>query len=100
MGQTANYCIVVAQLYTQGECHGIHPFMVQVRDEDTHMPLPGIKIGDIGSKAGLNSVNNGFLGLDNVRIPRTNMLMKHAQVLEVNEKHHFSGPMARLPSRF
>lgn len=84
MGHTANYCVVVAQLYTQGKCHGTHPFMVQVRDEETHEPLHGIKIGDIGSKMGFLSVNNGFLGLDHVRIPRTNMMMKHAQVLEVS----------------
>ncbi|XP_072946882.1 acyl-coenzyme A oxidase 1-like [Epargyreus clarus] len=82
MGQTANYCIVVAQLYTKGHCHGIHSFIVQVRDEETHIPLPGIKVGEIGAKLGLNAVNNGFLGFDNVRIPRTHMLMKHAQVLE------------------
>ncbi|CAK1544436.1 unnamed protein product [Leptosia nina] len=82
LGHTVNYCIVVAQLYTKGQCHGIHSFIVQVRDEETHEPLPGIKVGDIGAKLGLNAVNNGFLGLDNVRIPRTQMLMKHAQVLE------------------
>lgn len=48
------------------------------------MPLPGITVGDIGAKLGLNAVNNGFLGLDNVRIPRNQMMMKHAQVLEVS----------------
>lgn len=83
MGHTANYCIVVAQLYTEGECHGIHTFMVQVRDEDTHEPLPGVQIGEIGRKMGFNGVNNGFLGFDHVRIPRTHMFMKHAKVLEV-----------------
>jgi acyl-CoA oxidase len=41
VGHTANYAIVVAQLYTQGECHGIHPFIVQLRDEKTHRPMPG-----------------------------------------------------------
>ncbi|KAG6439114.1 hypothetical protein O3G_MSEX000496, partial [Manduca sexta] len=46
------------------------------------MPLPGIKVGDIGPKMGLNAVNNGFMGFDNIRIPRRNMLMKYAQVLE------------------
>ncbi|XP_045771165.1 probable peroxisomal acyl-coenzyme A oxidase 1 [Maniola jurtina] len=82
LGQTANYSIVVAQLYTKGECHGVHSFIVQVRDEESHMPLPGIKIGDIGSKFALNGINNGFLGFDHYRIPRNQMLMKHAQVLE------------------
>lgn len=40
----------------------------------------GIKIGEIGSKLGMNSTNNGYLGFENVRIPRTNLLMKNAQV--------------------
>ncbi|KAI5753506.1 hypothetical protein M8J77_000787 [Diaphorina citri] len=82
LGQTCNYAVVVAQLYTQGKCHGIHPFIVQLRDEETHMPLPGISIGEIGSKLGMNTVNNGYLGFKNVRIPRNNMLMKNAQVLK------------------
>lgn len=82
MAHTANYAVVVAQLYTRGECHGIFPFIVQLRDEETHMPMPGIKIGEIGAKLGMNSVNNGFLGFERVRVPRKNMLMKNAQVLE------------------
>jgi hypothetical protein len=38
------------------------------------MPLKGIKVGDIGTKLGYNSKDNGFLMFDQVRIPRTNML--------------------------
>ncbi|KAL0267839.1 UNVERIFIED_CONTAM: hypothetical protein PYX00_009994 [Menopon gallinae] len=82
LGQTANYAVVVAQLYSKGECHGIHPFIVQLRDEETHEPMPGIKIGEIGTKLGMNATNNGYLGFENVRIPRTNMLMKNNQILE------------------
>ncbi|XP_055529883.1 probable peroxisomal acyl-coenzyme A oxidase 1 [Wyeomyia smithii] len=91
LGHTANYCIVIAQLYSKGHCHGIHPFIVQLRDEETHMPLPGITIGEIGNKLGMNGVNNGFLGFKNVRIPRTNMLMKNAQL-------HEDGTFVKPPS--
>ena len=56
-------------------------FMVQIRDEETHIPLPGVHVGDIGKKMAINGVNNGFLGLKNVRVPRLNMLMKNQQVL-------------------
>ncbi|CAH0562111.1 unnamed protein product [Brassicogethes aeneus] len=77
LGHSANFAIVVAQLYTQGKCHGIHPFIVQLRDEETHMPMKGIKIGEIGCKLGMNSTNNGYLGFENYRIPRTNLLMKN-----------------------
>nr|CAI5843398.1 unnamed protein product [Callosobruchus analis] len=81
LGHSANYAVVVAQLHTQGKCHGIHPFVVQLRHEETHEPLPGIKIGEIGCKLGMNSTNNGYLGFENVRIPRKHMLMKNSQVL-------------------
>ncbi|CAH2049995.1 unnamed protein product, partial [Iphiclides podalirius] len=82
LAHTANYCIVMARLYTRGKSCGIQPFMVQLRDEETHMPLPGIKLGEIGAKLGFNTVNNGYLGFENHRIPRDRMLMKNAQVLK------------------
>ncbi|XP_072946829.1 acyl-coenzyme A oxidase 1-like [Epargyreus clarus] len=82
LAHTANYCVVMAQLHTQGKNCGIQPFLVQIRDEETHMPLPGIKVGEIGAKLGFNTVNNGFIGFDHVRIPRERMLMKNAQVLK------------------
>ncbi|XP_075210147.1 acyl-coenzyme A oxidase 1-like [Lycorma delicatula] len=82
LGQTANYALVMAQLYINNACYGIHPFVVQLRDEETHMPMPGIKIGEIGSKLGMNGTNNGYLGFENVRIPRDQMLMKNAKVLK------------------
>ncbi|KAK7576596.1 hypothetical protein V9T40_012882 [Parthenolecanium corni] len=82
LGHTCNYAVVLAQLYTKGQCHGIHPFVVQLRDEETWMPLPGIKIGEIGCKLGFNTVNNGYLGFDHVRIPRDRLLMKNNKVLK------------------
>lgn len=42
--------------------------------------LAGIVVGDIGPKFGFSEVDNGFLKLENVRIPRENMLMKFAKV--------------------
>ena len=41
----------------------------------------GITAGDIGPKLGYSSMDNGFLRLDNFRIPRQDMLMKNSQVL-------------------
>lgn len=83
---TANHCIVVAQLYTNGKCHGVHPFIVQIRDEETHMPLPGISVGEIGPKMAFQTANNGFLAFKSFRIPREAMLMKNAKVLKVSTK--------------
>lgn len=80
-----NHCIVVAQLYIKGKNYGVQPFIVQIRDMETHMPLPGVKVGEIGPKLGFQTANNGFLGFDKFRIPRKNMLMKNAQVLKVGD---------------
>uniref|UniRef100_A0A8C4HX74 Acyl-coenzyme A oxidase n=1 Tax=Dicentrarchus labrax TaxID=13489 RepID=A0A8C4HX74_DICLA len=80
LGKTSNHAVVLAQLYTQGNCHGLHAFIVPIRDMNTHVPLPGIVVGDIGPKFGFSEVDNGFLKLENVRIPRENMLMKYAKV--------------------
>ncbi|KAH8389956.1 hypothetical protein KR200_004726 [Drosophila serrata] len=80
LGHTANHAMVVAQLYIADVHHGVQMFIVPLRDPETHMPLPGIDIGEIGKKLGMVSVNQGFLGLNKVRIPRTNMLMKFAKV--------------------
>ena len=45
--------------------------------------MPGIIVGEIGPKLGMNTNDNGYLGFNSVRIPRDQMLMKHSQVLEV-----------------
>lgn len=82
LGKTCNHAIVMALLFTKGECHGIHSFLVQLRDFKTHEPLHGITVGDIGPKFGFDTIDNGFLQLTHVRIPRQNMLMGNAQVLE------------------
>ena len=40
----------------------------------------GVTVGDIGPKMGFETVDNGFLDLQNVRIPRANLLCKNAEV--------------------
>ncbi|CAK8678544.1 peroxisomal acyl-coenzyme A oxidase 1-like isoform X2 [Clavelina lepadiformis] len=80
LGKTSTHAVVLAQLYTLGKCHGIHPFVVQLRSLDDHKPLRGITVGDIGPKMGFGPNDNGYLKLHKHRIPRTNMLMKYSQV--------------------
>ncbi|XP_077107916.1 peroxisomal acyl-coenzyme A oxidase 1 isoform X2 [Ranitomeya variabilis] len=80
LGKTSNHAVVLAQLYTQGECKGLHAFIVPIRHMRTHEPLPGVTVGDIGPKFGFHETDNGFLKFDKFRIPRDNMLMKYAQV--------------------
>ena len=48
--------------------------MVPIRSDDGDS-LTGVTIEDDGPKAGLNGVDNGRLWFDNVRIPRTALLL-------------------------
>jgi len=70
---------VFAQLQTNGEEYGVHAFLVPIRTEDG-TPMPRVRIEDCGEKMGLNGVDNGRLWFDKVRIPRENMLDRHASV--------------------
>lgn len=48
LGKTANHVICMARLVTGGVERGPHAFVVRIRDANTHAPLPGIIVGDIG----------------------------------------------------
>ncbi|KAL3663905.1 hypothetical protein V7S43_010795 [Phytophthora oleae] len=81
-GQTATHTVCFARLVlpNDGADHGVQSFIVPLRDVETHDPLPGVRIGDMGSKMGLQGVDNGWIQFDHVRIPRANMLRRYAQV--------------------
>ena len=79
LGVFGNYAAVFAQLIVKGKRHGIHVFIVPVRGKD-HKALPGIEVGDVGPKMGYNCKDNGYLIMNNVKIPRKNMLMKYQSV--------------------
>ncbi|KAG7376740.1 hypothetical protein PHYPSEUDO_012798 [Phytophthora pseudosyringae] len=82
LGKTATHAIVHAKLQIDGGDKGVQAFIVPLRSPEDHMPLAGIEMGDIGPKVGFNSLDNGYAVFRNVRIPRTNMLMRHAKVLK------------------
>jgi acyl-CoA oxidase len=80
LGRTANHAIVMAQLIVNGENHGPHPFVMQIRDMKTHQPLEGIHIGDVGPKVGYNTMDNGFMLFNNYKVPHDAMLARYSRV--------------------
>ena len=80
LAHTATHAVVYANLIINNKNYGPHSFLVQLRDLSSHMLLPGIETGDIGSKLGYNSMDNGYAIFHSVRIPLENMLMGYAQV--------------------
>ncbi|KAG9156202.1 hypothetical protein Leryth_024803 [Lithospermum erythrorhizon] len=83
LGKVSTHAVVYARLITGGQDYGVHGFIVQLRSLEDHNPLPGITVGDIGMKFGngaYNTMDNGVLRFDHVRIPRDQMLMRVSQV--------------------
>ena len=92
----ARLAVVFAQLETQGERHGVHAFVVPVRDESGAV-LPGVRVEDDGLKLGLNGVDNGRLWFDGVRVPREALLNQFADVAEDGT---YSSPIDNANRRF
>lgn len=72
--ESASLATVFAQLRIGTKEHGIHAFVVRLRDRPYGATMPGIYVEDCGVKAGLNGVDNGRIWFDRVRVPREEML--------------------------
>lgn len=74
LGKTASIMLLFANLISEGQNHGLHGFLVPIRDPRTLKPYDRLTIGDIGEKIGLNGIDNGFIMFNNYRIPKDNLL--------------------------
>lgn len=74
----AEVAVVFAQLEVGEASEGVHAFVVPIRVGGE--PAPGVRIEDDGRKMGLNGVDNGRIWFDHVRVPRTALLNRFADV--------------------
>ena len=79
--QTANMSVVYAQLIVNGKNQGIHVFIVPIRDS-RHGMIPGVFLGDCGGKAGMNSVDDGYIIFRQHRVPYDCLLDRYSQITE------------------
>ena len=80
LGRFSSHAALFSRLLIDGQDHGVHCFLVQLRDVETWKRMPGVSCGDLGPTLGYNSKDNGWCQFDNVRVPRTNMLMGLTEV--------------------
>jgi acyl-CoA oxidase len=73
--------VVFAQLVSGTARHGVHAFLIPIRDEQGNV-MPGVTIEDCGLKVGLNGVDNGRISFDQVRIPRENLLDRYGGITD------------------
>lgn len=76
LGKCATHAIVYAMLISKGKNHGLHTFVVPIRDPKTLKPYPGVIVGDLGEKIGLNGVDNGFVMFNNYHLSKEAALDK------------------------
>jgi acyl-CoA oxidase len=75
------FMVVFAQLHIGAANHGVHAFVIPIRDENGQ-PLPGVIIEDNGLKLGLNGVDNGRIWFRNARVPKIELLNRFAEVTD------------------
>jgi acyl-CoA oxidase len=85
LGILSTHALVFAQMIIHGKNHGVHAFIVPIRDMNSFEPLPGIEVGDIGPKFGFHTKDNGFLIMHNIVIPKRNMLRRFVSVSKKGE---------------
>jgi alkylation response protein AidB-like acyl-CoA dehydrogenase len=70
------------------------PFMVPIRSRVDHKAYDGVSVGDIGTKLGYNSVDNGYLKFDQYRVPRESLLQRFVTLTREGEFELLGDPRA------
>ena len=86
LGKTATHAVVFAQLITpDGQSRGMHSFVIPIRKPGSLETYPGVLIGDMGEKIGLNGVDNGFMMFNHYKVPKKSLLNKLGDVTAVGK---------------
>mmetsp|Transcript_49064 Transcript_49064/g.36124 ORF Transcript_49064/g.36124 Transcript_49064/m.36124 type:complete len:229 (+) Transcript_49064:170-856(+) len=80
LGKCANFALLMARLISNKVDYGVQAFLINIRDIATHKPLPGIEVGDIGTKAAFPFTDNGYLILKHFRQPKDCLLNRYVDI--------------------
>ncbi len=94
LGRHATHAVVFARMIVGKKDFGPLPFMVPIRSRVDHKPYDGIKVGDIGTKMGYNTVDNGYLKFDHYRVPRGALLNRFVSLSKEGEFELLGDPRA------
>lgn len=92
----AHWAVVFAQLKVGDQSHGVHAFLVRIREDDLSQS-EGVTIQDMGAKFGLNGVDNARLWFEDVQVPLDNLLSNFASF---DENGNYSSPITGKRNRF
>lgn len=82
-GFVADKAVVLADLTVAGERRGPHAFLMDMR-KDGQLE-PGVATGDMGIKTVGNDLDNAWIAFDNVKLPKTALLSRYADVNDAGE---------------
>jgi acyl-CoA oxidase len=85
LGRVSTHAVVMAILIIDGQKYGVQAFLVPIRSREDHRAFPGVDVGDIGTKLGYNTVDNGYLAFDKYRVPRLSLLSRFVSVSKEGE---------------
>jgi len=80
-GFVADMGVVIADLRIGSKSHGPHPFVMTLRDDAGNL-LPGIRVEDMGIKTVANDLDNARVWFDKVKLPKSALLNKYADVVD------------------
>ena len=87
---------VFAQLRVGDAQHGVHAVLVPLRNQEGELE-PGIRVGDCGAKMGLEGVDNGRIWFDQVRVPKSQLLGRFANIDDAGQ---YTSPIPGASRRF